>query len=486
MYRFFRSPAAAAILLQVIGGTALAADVAYFGINPSDPVVLPGTTQRLIVDGNFSDATNSRLTNATLAAGGNHSCVVIANGEVRCWGRNGSGQLGNGSTTDSPQPVTATLFVNAAAVAAGGDSSCALQVDGLAKCWGRNAEGQLGNGTTAASSIPVTVTGITATGLASGFRHTCALLGSGGVRCWGANTAGQLGNGTLVGATTAVTVTGISTATAIATGGNHSCAVLAAGGVKCWGDNTIGQLGNGVPGSTTVPVDVSGISTAVGIVAGFDHSCALLAGGTARCWGRGVEGQLGTGGFGSSSVPLAVVNISSRIVSLGAGASHTCAVIEGGASRCWGRNANGQVGNGTVVGNLPLPLLVVGIGAAIAVTGGFEHSCALLVEGDTKCWGLNDGGQLGIGTSGGATQRSGTPLTVNGAIIGLDAGGNHTCAVTPSGTASCWGDGTWGQLGDGGVSGSSLPVKVNGLDTTSGAAVNAVGLALGFDHSCTF
>jgi alpha-tubulin suppressor-like RCC1 family protein len=279
-------------------------------------------------------------------------------------------------------------------------------------------------------------------------------------------------------------VTGISTAVAIAAGGNHSCAVLASGAVKCWGDDAAGQLGNGAAGASTTPVDVTGISTAVGIVTGFDHSCALLADGTVRCWGRGLEGQLGDGSQTNSATPVSAIGMQLPIVAIGAGSSHTCAVLQSGIATCWGRNANGQIGNGQLVGNVPLPAAVTGLAGAIAISGGFEHSCALLVGGDVKCWGLNDGGQLGMGTIGGAVQRSGTPLTVNGPTFAINAGGNHTCVTTPSGTVSCWGYGFYGQLGNGGTSNSSLPVKVVNTDQTGGAAVNVVNVALGFDHTC--
>lgn len=476
---------AATFVLNLVAGPLVAADLDFLNLAPSQSVVLPGAVVRLTANGNFNDDTTARLTSATLASGGNHSCALVANGEVRCWGRNGSGQLGNVATAgDSALPITATLFVAATAVVAGGDSTCALQADGVTKCWGRNAEGQLGNGTTTASTAPVTATGVAATSLAGGYHHMCALLVGGGVSCWGANNAGQLGNGTTTGATTAVNVTGISTAVAIAAGGNHSCAVLAAGGVKCWGDDAAGQLGNGAAGASTTPVDVAGISTAIGIAAGFDHTCALLADGTARCWGRGSEGQLGTGGFGSSPTPLNVVGIQLPIVALAAGASHSCAVLQSGIGVCWGQNANGQIGNGNLAGNALLPIAVVSLAGASAISGGFEHSCALLVDGDVKCWGLNDGGQLGMGTIGGAVQRSGTPLTVNGPAFAINAGGNHTCATTATGTVSCWGYGFYGQLGHDSTQDSALPVKVRNTDLTVGAAVNVTNLSLGAEHSC--
>jgi len=480
-----RLPFPTLALLPLLLAPALAADIDFFGLAPSQPVVLQGAVVRLQANGNFNDDTTAGLTGSTLSSGGNHTCAVIANGEVRCWGRNGSGQLGNVATAaDSAQPLTATLFVTATAVAAGGDSTCALQTDGVTKCWGRNAEGQLGNGTTTQSTAPVTATGVTATNLAGGFRHMCALLTGGGVSCWGANTAGQLGNGTTTGATTAVNVTGISTAVAIAAGGNHSCAVLASGGVQCWGDDAAGQLGNGPAGASTTPVDVTGITTAIGIATGFDHSCALLADGTVRCWGRGLEGQLGNGGQANSATPVSAIGMQLPIVALAAGSSHTCAVLSSGIGVCWGRNANGQLGNGAVVGDVPLPGSVTGLAGASRITGGFEHTCAMLVEGDVKCWGLNDGGQLGMGTLGGAVQRSGIPLTVNGTAFAINAGGNHTCVTTASGTVSCWGLGLYGQLGHDSTADSPLPVKVARTDNTSGAAVNVTNIGLGFEHSC--
>ena len=462
-----------------------AADLISPRVAPANPAIVVGTTIRLVTTGNFTDASTRSLSNATLAAGGNHTCALAAGGEIRCWGRGGSGQLGNGGNADSSVPLTVAGIDTATALAAGGDSSCALLADSSLRCWGLNDMGQLGNGSNAPAPVPVTVTGVSAVAIAAGFRHACAVLAGGGVRCWGANGAGQLGNGSLVGSSTAVTVSGIATAVAVATGGNHSCALLTSGAVKCWGDGAAGQLGNsGFAGSSTA-VDVTGISDAVAITVGFDHSCALIAGGTLRCWGRGLEGQLGNASFANSSTPVNVPVDGGRAVALAAGASHTCTVFESGSMQCWGKDANGQLGNGVVVGNFASPANVFVISTAIAVTAGFEHTCAVQGDGNTRCFGLNDGGQLGIGTSGGANQRSGTPLIVGGPVLGVDAGGNHTCAMTPTGTANCWGYGFYGQLGNDATNDSAVPVTVVRLDTTSGsAAENATGLGLGFDHSC--
>jgi alpha-tubulin suppressor-like RCC1 family protein len=452
---------------------------------PGSPVIIVGATIRLTTTGSFTDATTRLLSNATLAAGGNHVCVLAADGEIRCWGRGTSGQLGDGGNADSLVPVTVAGIDTATALGAGGDSSCALLADTTLRCWGRGLEGQLGNGGNAASGVPVTVTGVNAVALAMGFHHACAVLAGGGVRCWGANGSGQLGNGSVAGSPTAVSVSGITTATAVATGGNHSCALLAAGGVQCWGDGAAGQLGNGGFAGSSTPVAVSGISDAVAIAAGFDHTCALIAGGNLRCWGRGLEGQLGNANFANSATPVSVPVGALVVVALAAGSSHTCVVLDNGTMQCWGKEANGQVGNGSIAGNTASPVKVLNITNAIAVAAGFEHTCAVLGDGDTRCWGLNDGGQLGVGLSAATLMRSGTPVVVSGPVLGFDAGGNHTCAFTPTGTVNCWGSNAFGEAGNNLGSVSGVPNLVFGLDATAGsAAENAVSLGLGADHSC--
>lgn len=462
-----------------------AADLRFGVVTPGVSILPLGATLPLTTTGHFTDGTTRRLSPATIAAGGNHACVLETNGEIRCWGRGASGQLGNGTPVDSSVPVTVAGLVDATALAAGGDASCALLGDASLRCWGLNSSGQLGNGSTTASSVPVTVPGVSATAISAGFAHACAVLTNGEVACWGANAAGQLGNGSLVGSSSPVLVSGISTAVGVAAGGDHSCALLATGEVKCWGAGGSGQLGHGVFAGSLTPVGVSGIDDAVAIDAGFDHACALIAGGALQCWGRGSEGQLGNGQFLGLPTPVDVVVGSERAVALGVGNTHGCAVLESGSLKCWGRNANGQLGNGTTAGTFPTPVDVVGISTAVAVDAGFEQTCALLADGNATCFGLNDSGQLGTGTAGGANPRSGVPLTVSGPVLAVDAGGNHTCAATPTGTANCWGYGFYGQLGHDAVSDSSVPTTVVRLDNSvASAAENAIGLALGFDHSC--
>ncbi|MBZ0235263.1 MAG: hypothetical protein K8M05_23240 [Deltaproteobacteria bacterium] len=236
-------------------------------------------------------------------------------------------------------------------VTAGGGFSCAIVGGGRVRCWGYNGFGQLGNGTTTGSATPVLTTNITnAVAIAGGANHACALLSTGHVRCWGANYNGQLGNGSMAHSSEPVAVTGITAAVQITSGANHSCAILSDSTARCWGWNEYRQLGNqGSTANSTLPVTVQapGASPLTGITsiaAGSFHTCASLSSGGARCWGSNSSGQLGTGTFfivpGIASVALASGDLASRV---SVGGSQSCAVLTSGQARCWGRNANVSV-----------------------------------------------------------------------------------------------------------------------------------------------
>lgn len=199
-----------------------------------------------------------------IAVGPRTSCAVIKGGKVKCWGANDLGQLGDGKfdLNDHKSPVNVVgLSFGVASIAAGKNYNCALTKGGRVKCWGYNGDGQLGDGSTNDSPIPVNVVGLSSRviAIAAGDSHACALTESGGVKCWGDNKYSELGDGTFKNSTTPVDVVGLkSTVVAIAVGSGYSCAVTRSGEVKCWGDNMFGELGNGTITFSSTPVNVFG------------------------------------------------------------------------------------------------------------------------------------------------------------------------------------------------------------------------------------
>jgi len=459
-----------------------------------------------------------------LAAGGQHTCAILATGAVRCWGAGGGGRLGYGNTSsvgDTERPSSAgdvDLGGIAIQIAAAGLHTCAVLDTGAVRCWGSAQQGRLGHANLAdigddetprtAGDVDI---GGPVTQIATGAAHTCAIV-AGHVRCWGAAAHGRLGHG---GAS--ITIGDDETPAArpvlqlggpadqITAGGDHACALLTGGNVVCWGSNANGQNGNPTrdaigddetPGAAG-PIALGG--SAVEIAAGSQHTCARLTTGAVRCWGFGSSGRLGyanTTSIGNNETPSSAGDIilGAAATAIALGTNHTCAVIAGGAVRCWGSNTKGQLGyaNTTPIGDTQTPASVIPVvvgGAVAQLALGNARTCALLTAGTVRCWGDNATGVLGygnmitIGDDEDPAAAGDLDIEIGHKVTQLTYAGAHGCALLDDGSVRCWGSGTDGQLGHGSTNTignnetprSAGPVQVGGTVTK---------LAAGANHTC--
>ncbi len=355
-----------------------------WGVNPVGQLGNNSTTSSSVSVAVNTSGVLSGKTLTGISAGAAHGCALADNGKVYCWGYNNYGQLGNGTTTQSTVPVavdTSGVLAgkNVTDVSAGGYHVCVV-AGGAVYCWGYNAFGQLGNGTTTNSSVPVAVTttgvlsGKTIVAVAAGYSHTCVRDSDGKAYCWGHGTLGELGNNTTTNSPVpvAVSTTGVlngKVLSALSSGEGHSCGV-AGGAAFCWGSNNVGQLGNNTTTNSPVPVAVNTATVLSGrqlveVAAGSSHTCAVDEAGLAFCWGYNIVGQLGNNTTTNSLVAVPVVTTGvlsgKKLVQIGNGSNHSCAVASTGKAFCWGYNSGGQLGNGTTA-NSSVPVEVSGFG----------------------------------------------------------------------------------------------------------------------------
>jgi hypothetical protein len=351
------------------------------------------------------------------------------------------------ASTVAPGVVSASAAVTpppgSVSVSIDGDHTCALTSTGGVECWGDNGYGELGDGTFVSRSTPAPVIGlgspvtaVSAGGYSFFGIHTCALTAGGGVKCWGANYEGQRGDGSdrdLL-QPTPVDVSGLTSGVqAIGTGAGDSCALTTAGGVKCWGDNEAGELGDGTNDNRLTPVDVSGLTSGVAeLSVGALHACVVTTAGGVKCWGSNFFGELGDGTTTDRLTPVDVSGLTSGVAAVSAGFEATCALLTTGAVKCWGYNNSGQVGDGTTTAR-STPVDVSGLSGVTALSSGLGRTCAVDGTGAADCWGAAPGD--------GTTSRP-VPTVVPGLESGVAAisAGSDSCAFTSAGALKCWGD----------------------------------------------
>ncbi len=357
---------------------------------------------------------------ADIVVGENHACVLLNTGEVKCWGHNGYGQLGDGTNTNRTTATQVVQLGIVVAIAAGNWHTCAIEIDGAVKCWGYNHSGQLGDGSRTNRSLPLRVSSLggPATAVSAGGNRTCAILSSGILRCWGSNYQYEVGTGSNVPDTilTPVTVSVVvGNVTQVAMGGGHTCVLIDTGGVRCWGYNVNGELGLGVVGNP-IPQSQSPVGLSSGVVrlaAWNGSTCALLDSGDLRCWGPNGSGQVGNGSPSDyRNTPTQVISLTKTILDFSVSSWQGCAVTNE-RLLCWGSVGADRTGNGQTEPPVLVPAPVWGLfsGVTRVVTTGGDTTC-VMVDGGVMCWGTNDSGEIGDGT----TTRRLRPV----AVVGLE------------------------------------------------------------------
>lgn len=350
----------------------------------------------------------------SIDAGGFHSCAITPSAAVYCWGYNGDGQLGIGSQDNRNVSTPASSSLTFRQLSGGRYHTCGITLAGVAYCWGQNVDGRLGTGDYTPSAEPVQVgTPVAFQEVGSGWNHSCGLSKAGLAYCWGFNQEGEVGAPIFPDSVTVTYPRPVSGQSfkKLGVGGLHSCAVAFDETVWCWGLNNFGQLGDGTTRWTlnnlvdstgkplsSMPVPVQSALRFQSVVAGAYHSCGL-SGGAAYCWGDNRQGQLGNGSTTNSLTPVPVVMPSgASFASISAGDTYTCAVSTTGQAYCWGDNQFGQFGDGTTTASLTPVTVASGLTFA-SFSAGETLSCGVTTIGRVYCMGNNLYGQLGDATN---------------------------------------------------------------------------------------
>jgi alpha-tubulin suppressor-like RCC1 family protein len=342
----------------------------------------------------------------SVSLGPQHGCALASNGTVWCWGADDVGQLGDYGEHAAYAPRPVGGVETALALAVGDDFACVILPTTGVRCWGKNDRGQCGHGVDQPLVSPSCVSTpdgnlLGATSLALGGAHACVVLDDGTVDCWGANDARQLGDGTTQDRNHPVAVLGITDAQSVVAGGRHTCVLLTDTTVRCWGANDEGQLGDGTTTARGAVVTVgvadgtASLSGVTALAAGDAFTCALMRDATLLCWGANTECQLGLHSA-TLRAPLPVAAPVRDVQSLVTGSQHACAVQGSGKAVCWGRNDFGQLG--APAGTCRADAVELPLARVLTIGAGRTHSCAVDEMG-IWCWGDDAKGQLGIGVA---------------------------------------------------------------------------------------
>ena len=462
----------------------------------------------LTTDDNFRDAPEpvdlggAERSAKTISTGPRHACAILDDDSLVCWGQNDNGQLGDGTIVDKNTPTTVLLGQDrtAKAISTGEKHTCAILDDNSLKCWGRNNNGQLGIGSSSnndncggrlvCKKSPTVVdlgSDKTAKRINSSGNRTCAILDDDSLKCWGNNEKLSLGNDNLqdiFAPGDKIDLGDERTAKKVILGSHGSrntCAILDDDSLKCWGSNTYGQLGNGETTERHEPVSIElGEGRTVKTVSvELGYICAILDNDSLVCWGRNHQGQLGDGNSNYRYPPTPLHFEANRYAQKVAIEHHSCAILNDDSLVCWGENDYGQLGDDTRIDrHIPTPVHLGLSAKAIAL--GRQHTCAILLDDESlKCWGDNEDGRLGDGTTVGRNIPTLVDLGGNATAQAISAGLSHTCAILDDYTLKCWGNNTSGQLGDGTNAPKNTPTLV---DLGGGATAKAI--SAGLSHTC--
>jgi len=434
------------------------------------------TTDRYTPVQEYSASTNWE----SVSAGANHTCGVKTDGTLWCWGYNGQGRLGDNTTTDRYTPVQEySASTNWESVSVGESHTCGVKTDGTLWCWGKNNFGQFGDNTTTDRYTPVQEYSASTNwqSVSAGYYHTCGIKTDGTLWCWGYNNHGQLGDNTINNKHIPTQEkTGSTHWKSVSTGQNHSCGTRADNTLYCWGDNSYGELGIEGLAEKHFPSQENSLTTDwQSVSVGQLNTCGVKINGDIYCWGDNRYKQLTT------NPKKEAPNVPNNIYGwnfIESGNQYSCGITSNGTLHCWGKNDNGQLGDGTKL-KKEYPVSVSGNYANwISVSTRNSHTCGVKTDGTLYCWGYNNHGQLGDNTKTDRNYPEKITFTVSNGIYMESSGSNHSCEVKTNGTLYCWGDNGNGQLGNNSTNNSKIPVQEFSQST------NWVSVSAGDSHTC--